>query len=216
MIVKSISEIPASYVCNRCGHEKPIGEIVVVHLRKEGVYLIRRRCKDCNNRKERGHRREWKRRYLRRWRRENPKLNESYWRKASADKTKVNTHARAHFKNNHHAILIQGRLRRRLGMHVTLNEARSLVSEYGPCYPSMQGLSRKGINQCEQIRSRLRHRGIRPNLVEIRMMVYADGYYIKPRKQKIPYQYAAENLRRWWKTSTERRRLNGQICDRGE
>jgi hypothetical protein len=205
MIVRSINEIPASYVCNRCDREKPIGEMVVVRLRKKGVYLIRRRCKACHNLRERGHRREWKRKYLRRWRRENSKLNESYWRKAAADRTRVNAHARAHFINNHHAILIQGRLRRRLGMHVSLSEARRLLSEYGPCYPSIQGLSRKGINQCERIRSRLRRRGVRPNLVEIRMMAYADGNYIKPQKQKIPYQYAAENLRRWWKTSTERK-----------
>jgi hypothetical protein len=179
--------------------------MVVVHLRGKGVYLIRHRCKDCNNRKERGHRREWKRQYLRRWRRENPGLNESYWRKAAADRTKVNTHARVHFLNNHHAILIQGRLRRRLGMHVSLSEARRLLSEYGPCYPTIQGLSRKGINQCERIRARLRCLGIRPNLVEIRIMVYADGHYIKPPKQKIPYQHAAQNLRRWWKTSPERK-----------
>jgi hypothetical protein len=90
-------------------------------------------------------------------------------------------------------------------MHVTLSEARSLVSEYGPCYPSIQGLSRKGINECERIRSRLRRLGVRLNLVEIRMMVYADGNYIRPGKQKIPYQHAAENLRRWWETSRERK-----------
>ena len=206
MIVKSINEIPASYVCNQCGHEKEIGKIVVVHLRKEGVYLIRCRCKDCNNRRERGHRREWKTRYLRRWRGENPELNESYWRKAAADKTKTNARAMVHFLDNHHAILIQGRLRRRLRMHVSLKEARNLLSEYGPCYPTVHGLSRKGLEECERIRSRLRRLGVKPNLVEIRIMVYADGRYIHPKKQKIPYQYAAEKLRRWQSS----RKMDGQ------
>lgn len=171
--------------------------MIVVRLRSENVYLLRARCKECHNARERGHRREWKTRYLQRWRKENPGLNESYWRKAAADRTRTNARARNHFLNNHYAILIQGRLRRRLGMHVSLCEARNLLSEYGPCYPTIQGLTPRGIKRCEQIRSRLRRRSVRPNLGEIRMMVYADGHYIKSQKQEIPYQHAAEKLRLW-------------------
>ena len=204
MIVKSINEIPTSYVCNRCGHEKPIGEIVVVHLRGKGVYLIRRRCKDCHNKRERGHRRQWKTRYLRRWRKENPELTESYWRKGAADRARVNARARKHFFGNHYPILIQGRLLRRIGMHLTLSEARDLFSQYGPCYPTVQGLTPKGVRECERIRSRMRRIGVRYHPVEIRMMVYADGYHIKPQKQKIPYQHAAERLRHW-RVSLERK-----------
>ena len=179
--------------------------MILVHMRREGVYRLRPRCKDCNNKRERGHRREWKTKYLQRWRRENPELNESYWRKAAADRVRVNARAMNHFIKNHHAILIQGRLRRRLRMHVSLKEATSLLSQYGPCYPTVQGLTRKGIQACERIRSRLRHLGVKPNLVEIRTMVYADGHYVKPQKQTIPYQCAAERLRHWQKTIRERK-----------
>jgi len=30
-------------------------------------------------------------------------------------------------------------------------------------------------------------------------MVYEDGEFVKPSRQKIPYQRAAEQLRAWWK-----------------
>ena len=184
--------------------------MVVVHMRRSGEYLLRSLCKQCNNTRERGHRREWKTKYLRKWRENNPELNESYWRKASADKQKVNVLAYAHFLKNHYEILIQGRLRRRLNIHVGLNEARGLLQKYGPCYPTNFGLTQKGLRECERIRSRLRRIGDKPSLIDIRMMVYEDGLHIKPRNQKIPFTIAAEKLRRWHRETSARANLFSQ------
>jgi hypothetical protein len=167
-------------------------------MRKSGDYLVRALCKECQNARERGHRREWKRNYLRRWRKYNAELNESYWRDANArDRETINARARLRVAKHHHALLIQGRLRRRLGMHVTLAEAKKLLRRFGPCYPTQSGLSPKGVRAVERIRSRMRNRGGAYPVIAIRLIVYEDGLFIKPAEQKIPYRFAAQKLRAW-------------------
>jgi hypothetical protein len=197
MFVKSLDDLPDTYGCKLCEKDKPIDEIIVIHDRRKSGYRVRCRCKACHNARQRGHRRPWKTQYLRRWRKENRQLNESYWRKATADRARRNRLGYAHFLANHHAILIQGRLRRRLGEHISLAEARALLSKYGPCYPTQMGLTPRGRRECERIRARLRRVEDKPCLIDIRMMVYAEGMHIKPQKQPIPFLHAAERLRRY-------------------
>jgi hypothetical protein len=47
---------------------------------------------------------------------------------------------------------------------------------------------------------------------EIRLIVYEDGYFIKPKRQKPPYQHAAARLRKW---QAEQRRLKAQKLTTG-
>lgn len=215
MIVERYSELPEEYRCASCGDTKPLPEMVVVRLKTRHKILLRPRCKKCHNQRERGHRREYKRKYLRRWRRDNAEINESYWR--GRDRAAQNAYARVHFRKNHAAILIQGRLRRQAEMRVSLTEAKKLLRKYGRCYPTRWGLTPKGLRECERIRSRFRsarrsgqHKIDIPRPVEIRMMVYADGseadraegsgpdnFVIEPRLQKQPYQSASRQLRTW-------------------
>jgi len=172
--------------------------MIVVRLRKRKKVMLRPRCKDCNNKRERGHRREWKRSYLRRWRKWHADLNRSYWTQRNSERRlEINASALRRFQKNHHAILIQGRLRRRLDMHVSLVEAKALLKEYGPCYPTRYGLTPFGVRECERIRSNMCRLGKHLDATEIRIMVYADGHYKKPSIQQVPYQRAAEQLRRW-------------------
>lgn len=198
MIVETRADMPREYGCIQCKATKPIAEMVVVHRKKTNDYLLRPRCKSCHNSRERGHRREYKRNYLRRWRKWNPELNESYWRQAAEQNRSItNAGARARFRREHSSILIQGRLRRRLGICVSITEARRLAKKYGPCYPTRFGLTPAGLRECERIRSRMRAAGKSYRLIEIRMMVYEDGHYMKPSRQPIPFRRAAEQLRRW-------------------
>lgn len=198
MKVRSIAELPETGHCLKCHADKPIGEMVVVRLRKEGLFYLRPRCKDCNNKFERGHRREWKRNYLRRWRRWNAELNESYWRQRNAEKRiEINARCYKRFRRHHAAILIQGRLRRRLGMTVTIAEARRLAKTYGVCYPTRFGLTEFGLKECERIRSNMRRIGKHLHPVEIRMMVYEDGHFKKPSHQQMPYRRASQQLKQW-------------------
>jgi hypothetical protein len=197
MKFQSLAELPAVHRCRKCGKDKPVAEMVVVHLRRSHLFYVRPRCKDCHNRRERGHRREWKTKYLRRWRARNPELNESYWRQRNADNRKaLNASAYRRFQKHHAAILIQGRMGRR-GFSIRLAEAKDLCRTYGPCYPTRFGLTPGGLKECERIRSRMRYQAKPLPPHEIRMMVYADGFFIKPGRQKIPYQKAAEKLRQW-------------------
>src|SRR6185295_11057083 len=83
------SLLPSEGFCSHCGKLKPIGEMLVVHRKREGDYYMRPRCKQCHNKRERGHRREYKRNYLRAWRKRNAALNESYWRDAPDRKAKA-------------------------------------------------------------------------------------------------------------------------------
>jgi hypothetical protein len=202
MRLKSLAELPKEHTCRKCGATKPIDEMVLIRNKRTHDFLLRSRCKACQNEHERGHRREWKTKYLRRWRRWNSELNESYWRQRSRDKRpELNARAMTRFLQNHDAILIQGRLRRTAGMHVTLAEATELCRKYGRCYPHRAGLTPKGLREAERIRSRSRLRGKPLRAVEARMMVYEDGenFVIKPRLQKLPHHYrvAASRLHRW-------------------
>ena len=197
------SELPAEYRCLLCGDLKPIAEMMLVHHAGGGFHL-RPRCKKCQNLRERGHRRQQKARYLRAWRARNQDLDQSYWRIANEQKRpEIARRAAVRFQAHHAGILIQGRLWRRLKLKVTLAEAETLCEKYGRCYPTRQGLTPRGLRECEQIRSRLRRRPGPPawGPVEIRMMVYADSRwnFIKPRLQAAPYQKSAETLRAWWR-----------------
>lgn len=198
MKVKSLAELPETGTCRKCRGEKPRGEMVVVRLRKQGLFYMRPRCKSCQNEFERGHRREWKRAYLRRWRKWNHDLNESYWRQRNRDRrAELNAYSYRRFRRNHAAILVQGRLRRQAGMSVSLAEAKKLVAHYGMCYPTRFGLTKRGLRECERIRSSMRRLGKHLRPVEIRMMVYADGHFKQPRTQTQPYARASAQLRRW-------------------
>lgn len=198
MKVRSMAELPEKGSCLKCGNEKPVAQMIVVRLRKEGLIYLRPRCKDCHNEFERGHRREWKKNYLRRWRRWNSELNESYWRqRSSAKRSEINARAYKRFRRHHAALLIQGRLRRRLGMKVTLAEAKRLAKTYGVCYPTRFGLTEWGLKECERIRSNMRRIGKHLHPVEIRMMVYEDGHFKEPRLQQMPYHRASQQLREW-------------------
>src|SRR5439155_5092911 len=150
----SLTELPAEYRCRLCRAVKPIAAMMVVRVKREKKILLRPRCKDCHNARERGHRREWKTAYLRRWRKYNDELNRSYWKKRSDEEW---ARAAERFRSrNHLALLIQGRLRRRIGMHVTVAEARRLLKTFGPCYPTRYGLTAKGLREFERIRSNMR------------------------------------------------------------
>ena len=223
MICKTRAELPEEYGCRQCGSTKPIQEMVLVHRKSTQDFLLRPRCKKCHNQKEKGHRREYKRNYLRRWREDNAEVNESYWR--NRDRAVSNAVSYKHFTKNHAAILIQGRLHR-AGIQVNLAEARSLLRKYGRCYPTSFGLTERGRRECERIRSRFKNARYSakkhgkklppmPQMIEIRMMVYADGtarpepaeglrtpdaFVIKPRLQPIPFQIAAARLKQWHET----------------
>jgi len=173
--------------------------MLVVRNRKARTYELRPRCKDCHNKKERGHRREWKRKHLRAWRARNLKLVESYWKDVPNRKENARVQKAAYNKKNKEAIAIQRRLRVRLNRHLSLKECKELLERFGRCYPSRYGLTDKGLKECARIRSRLRKPGAKQRFssLQIRMMVYEDGYYISPSRQPHPYESAAENMRNW-------------------
>lgn len=218
MICKTLAELPPEYGCRKCGAVKPIEQMILIRRRRTHDFLLRPRCKDCYNVREKGHRREWKRKYLRRWRKDNAELNESYWRQRNAAKrVELNARAYKRFRKNHAAILIQGRMRRQAGMRVSLAEAKRLLRKYGRCYPTRAGLTPRGLRECERIRSRFRSaqrsgKTVKiPRPIDIRMMVYADGrepadpaeaaapdaFVIEPRLQAMPYRSASKQLSDW-------------------
>lgn len=201
IVASSPRDLPDQHTCNVCNQTKPVDEMIVIYNRKEKVYYLRPRCKDCHNKKERGHRREWKRNYLRAWRKRNRQVNESYW-KDNADvreQGRLNAARRLANPEYHEAVLIQGRLRRQLKLRITIVEAKELLAQFGRCYPSRFGLTEAGLRECERIRSTMRRNGTKKRFsaIQIRMMVYEDGYFINPSRQPQPYQNAAEKLRRW-------------------
>jgi hypothetical protein len=197
-IAKTVAELPQEYTCRCCGLTKPISEMILIRRRKTSDFMLRPRCKECHNKREQGHRREWKRKYLKLWRKRNPELNDSYWRDHQVEnRPKAAERARRQFRKHHAAILIQGRLRRRLGMSLSLKECKELARKYGPCYPTKYGLTPAGLRECERIRSSMRRTGKRISTIEVRMMLYEDGYYITPKNQPIPYKKAANRLREW-------------------
>jgi hypothetical protein len=190
------ADLPGHGHCAQCDETKPREQMLVVHTKADGVYYMRPLCKDCHNKKERGHRRGWKTKYLQRWRRKNAKLDKSYrntdtWREAA--RLRMATHVAEH----HDGIAIQRRLRSR-GVKVSLREAEELLAQFGRCYPTRLGLTKDGLRECERIRSKMRKRNrMKLTAFDIRVMVYEDGLFISPAKQPEPYKLAAENLRRW-------------------
>jgi hypothetical protein len=188
------ADLPAEFGCWKCNETKPLVEMLVVHLKREGVYYVRPRCKDCHNKQERGHRREWKRKYLQGWRKRNAAATRSYWYDVPNRKEKARVQMARHIKNNHDAILIRGRINRR-GGDISLQEARELLERFGRCYPSRFGLTPEGLQQVERLRKKPIHN--RLTMTELRIMAYEDGLFIAPERQPIPYQSAAEKLRRW-------------------
>lgn len=199
MICQTRAELPEEFGCKKCGRTKALEEMVLVRRRRTHDYLLRPRCKKCHNTRERGHRREYKTKYLRRWRRDNAEINESYWRQAmAANRTALKLRARVRFARHHQAILIQSRLRRKR-IKVSLREADRLYRKYGRCYPTRFGLTAWGLRECERIRSAERRlpKHQRHRNVEIRMMMYEDGHFKKPSHQKPPYQVAARRLSAW-------------------
>lgn len=204
----SRAALPEQAICNKCGEEKPLKGMVVIRLHG-GTFYVRPRCKDCHNAMERNHRREWKRAYLKRWRQRNGDAERSYWDNPRArELARLNAAKRFADPLQHHAILIQARLRRRLGIHITIAEAKKRLKCFGPAYPTRNGLTASGLRECERIRSRTRRDKNPLSMIEIRMMVYEDSgiytsakggqFVIDPKRQNIPYQHAAEKLRRYW------------------
>ena len=206
MIAKALVDLPEKYGCRLCGGDKPIAQMVLVRRRRTKDFVLRPRCKDCNNQRERGHRREYKRNYLRNWRKSNRELNDSYWKPRRAELRPI-ARLRAAIRRadplTHAAQLIQGRLRRRVGKRVTISEAKKLCLKYGPCYPTQFGLTQAGLRECERIRSRMRRTGKPLKTADIRLLVYEDWsgdegkFVITPSRQKMPYQNAAAKLRKW-------------------
>jgi hypothetical protein len=212
VIAKTRAELPAEYGCRLCGETKPLKQMVLVYRRRTRDYLLRPRCKLCHNQRERGHRRKWKREYLRKWRVENPEINRSYWHGPDWEQTRSARNAASyqHFLRNHHAILIKGRLQRQAGIKITLAEARELLTKYGCCYPTRYGLTAWALRECERIRSGQRRlpKHKRNSGVEIRMMMYEDGHFKKPSRQTPPYQIASRRLSQWRRQQGRERRLD--------
>lgn len=197
--VRNPADLPAEFGCWQCDKTKPLAEMCVVHLKKEGVYYVRPRCKECHNQKERGHRREYKRRYLQRWRAKNAALVRSYWADDPNRKENSRLQMARFTKSNLDAIAIRRRMNRR-GQSINLQEARELLKLYGLCYPTRYGLIPEGLRECERIRKRQKGKppSRRLTAFQIRLMVYEDGLFIRPSAQKRPYKKARRNLRRWW------------------
>jgi hypothetical protein len=195
MKVQKLSELPATYACKLCGEVKPIAEMCLVHTK--GQFYLRPRCKSCHNTLEAGHRREYKRNYLRRWRKRNQKLNDSYWKRNDRARERNRINGAAYVAKHGEALAIQRRLRHK-GERVTIEEAKALLEKFGRCYPTRYGLTKEGLRECERIRSTQRRHGRqRFTAFEIRLMAYEDGYFIDPSRQPVPYKSASENMRRW-------------------
>jgi len=224
MKYRSTAEIPATTRCRMCGQEKPtLTEMVVFRSRRDGSINVRVRCKQCNNERERGHRREWKREYLRRWRAKHPDLEDAYnqkYRAVHAEECRQRSSADA--QRDHEAILIQKRMAVR-GMPVTRAEARELLRKFGPAYPTRHGLTPAGQREVERIRSATRRAGKPMSRAEIYLMLYEDGDFVKKpssqptvtcpgRARAMKRQWATGAMRR--KEGTNDRRLASLHCDR--
>jgi hypothetical protein len=214
MICKARVELPEKYGCRKCGAEKLIAEMVLVHRRRTHDFLLRPRCKACHNKAEKGHRRAYKTKYLRRWRRANAELNRTYWKERNArlGKPLLAAKAAVRFRENHFPLLIQARLRRKR-IKVSIGEAKRLYRKYGCCYPLRAGLTPWALRECERIRSGQRRlpKHERHTPTEIRMMMYEDGHFKKPARQQPPNQVAAARLRKWQRLQKE---LSAAGCDK--
>lgn len=205
-----LQDLPAERTCNRCGETKPRAEMIVQHRREKGstYYYFRPLCKECNNAKERGHRREYKRNYLRRWRRENAAVDRSYWDNDHAREA-AKLRAQRFTQEHREALAIQRRMLTH-GVQISIEEARELLAKYGRCYPTRFGLTRKGLLECEKMRNRLRNRGVdrrrRMSAFEIRCLVYEENdgnfgtsssWVITPECQPVPYKHASRRLKQY-------------------
>ena len=200
-------DLPIGVFCNLCKMVKPLAEMVVFFSRKVNLFCVKSRCKECHNALERGHRREYKREYLRRWRMRNAELCESYYLNNPRRQEQGRRSTENYIKRHGDAYRIQGRMRRH-GMPVSIEEAHELLRQFGRCYPSRIGLTAKGLRECERIRARLRTNNKKskfnrriPSSFEIRLMVYEQsleepGLVIPPVEQPVPFQQASKNMTR--------------------
>lgn len=198
MKTPDLKTLPSEYHCNSCGLTKPTELMNLKYLKGEQVYYLRPRCKDCMNSFERGHRREWKRDYLRKWRRKNAALDRSYWNNSTVREYNRQKNARRNVEK-HDALAIQRRLRHR-GITVSITEAEEMLDKYGRCYPTRHGLSKEGLREQERIRSAMRRQGRKMTNFEIRLMIYEDGIetpslLIKPERQPTPYKANARIMK---------------------
>lgn len=230
MTAARIADLPATVVCIQCNQQKTLVEMIVVHIKRDQVFRVRPRCKECHNARERGFRREYKRNYLRRWRRANPELNDSYWKGSDhvREKNRVNSAKRLADPQYRDAVAIQRRLRTK-NISVSIDEAKELLGKFGRCYPTRFGLTLKGIRECERIRSRLRGRTAKAdrrmvNSFDIRLMVYEQsedepGLVIPPAEQPVPFQFASERFKRMQAEKANVRadaaRLSNVVLDAG-
>lgn len=194
MIAKDLKSLPDTAPCRLCHQTKPLAEMVLIHRRRTADYLLRPRCKPCHNEQQRTSRREWKRSYQRRWRARNQTLNRSYWDNDTA-REQSRLRALKYYQQHRDAKLIQHRLRTH-GRRVTIAQARELLARFGRLYPKRAGLTARGLRECERIRSRLRHTGTSLTAFEIRLIVYEDGWHIRPDRQPKPSARPARNLHR--------------------
>ncbi len=209
MKVKTLKELPENHCCKACGEIKPLAMMVVIYHKREQYYYVRPRCKDCHNAHEQGHRREWKRAYLQKWRRKNAALTRSYWDNPEV-KEQVGKNAKEFWQKNRAALLIKGRLQRR-GEPCTIAEAREYLQSYGPNYPTIHGLTATGRKEVERIRSTMRRSsGKILSTFEIRLMVYEDGLedtgmIVKASAQKFPYKKSSQKLSAWHQRLRDRK-----------
>jgi hypothetical protein len=206
MVVQSLADLPDEYGCNLCGGTKPVAEMVVRRRKDLGAFHLAPRCKDCHNGRERGHRREYKRSYLQRWRKKNPELTRSYWKERPDQQEQSRASASRYYERHRDALCIKGRLKTH-GVKVTLSEAYELLEKFGVAYPTGFGLTPEGRTECERIRSRMRSRGgMVLTSFEIRLMVYEDGFFITPERQKRPYKKKSAVIRARRRLEVERAR----------
>ena len=185
--------LPHQYGCNICGKIKPLDEMVVVFSRRDKEYRLRPRCKECHNERERGHRREWKREYLKRWRTRNAEKVKSYWKDKPDYKERARRSSNLYVERHKDALAIRRRLKGK-GVEVSVAAAEELLKKFGPAYPTRFGLTTEGQRRCERIRhtQRIAGREGRRSCFEIRVQVYNEGLFIEPSRQERPYQKKAE------------------------
>jgi hypothetical protein len=202
----TLEELPKKYGCNVCGEIKPLAAMVVVRSRKDGEYRLRPRCKECHNAKERGHRREYKKEYLRRWRARNADKDKSYWKDRPDYKERSRASSARYIERHRDALAIRRRLAGK-GVEVSVAEAEGLLKKFGPAYPTRFGLTTEGQKRCEHIRAEQRRAGRegRRSSFEIRVQVYNEGLFIEPKLQPRPYQRAAKRLSARRQEEEERR-----------
>jgi hypothetical protein len=199
MRAKLFSDLPAVAHCNKCDKDKPLAEMIVFRLASDGLYHLRKKCKECASAYNRTFQ-EWRREYLRKWRKENPELNRSYWDNPEVKERSLQ-YTRKFNTINREAILIKNRLRRH-GQPCTIAEAREYLKKYGPNFPTIHGLTSAGKREVQRIRSAYRRAGRQITAFEIRLMVYEDSaeeprLLKKPSTQKFPYKTSAHRLRTW-------------------